>query len=207
MGSSMSRTVEIRISNRTQNITLRNPRTYESGFCTRSPRSELRPSSTDTSHFVNSGRFCGIAGILVYEADSFTLAIYFSNPFDYNMYSIELGLELSLSKAHVGSLAEIYARMSKGTYSSSFVDAEFNRVIVEENQGIAWLNKGPIKVMATMSNTRNSTLKVMLEDQGGLNEEANMETHRNAAMRSENLQDPLWDLLVSPGTLKTLKHP
>ncbi|KAF4802863.1 hypothetical protein TURU_021384 [Turdus rufiventris] len=166
MGSLLSRSVEIRIFNRTQSITLRNPRTYfECGSCYKQPLPQLRPGSSDTSHFPGSSPFWGVAGILVYEAESFTLAIYFSNPIDYNKFSMELGLELSLRKIHWTDLPSTYTRMAKGAYSSSFVDAKFARVTVKESKGVAQLNDGPIRVSAIMTNSVSSIIEVMLEDQ------------------------------------------
>ncbi|KAF4802864.1 hypothetical protein TURU_021387 [Turdus rufiventris] len=168
MWSLLSRSVEIKISNNTQSITLRNPSTHiECGSCSRPPAPELLPGSSGTSQFLGSFPFRGVAGILVYEADSFTLAIYFSNPFYYNKFSTELGLELSLRKVHLGNLPRTYARMSSGSYSNSFVDTKFARVTVDENQGIADLSDGPIRVTANMSKARTSILRVLVEEQRG----------------------------------------
>ncbi|XP_064593978.1 zinc finger protein 660-like [Zonotrichia leucophrys gambelii] len=99
MWNFLERTVEIQISNSTRNVTLENPRTY---FY----------SSSDTCQF-SSPLFRGCCGVLVYEATTFTMAIFFSNPLDYNRFAMELGLELSLLKAHLGSLEDTYSRMSQ----------------------------------------------------------------------------------------------
>ncbi|KAL2296184.1 hypothetical protein Nmel_013011 [Mimus melanotis] len=165
MGSLLSRSVVMKISNKTQNVILRKPRTYfECGSCPKEPQEDLHPDSTATWHLQGSFPFWGVAGILVYEAESFTLAIYFSNPIDYNKFSMELGLELSPGKAHEGSLASTYARMAKGTYSSSCLDNKFARITVHESRGIAQLKDGPVKVIAIMSNATSSLLEVVVEE-------------------------------------------
>ncbi|TRZ08391.1 hypothetical protein HGM15179_018711 [Zosterops borbonicus] len=166
MGALLSCSVEIRIFNNTQNITLKNPRTYfNCGCCSVFPTPELSPGSSDTCHFPGSSPFWGMAGILVYEAESFTLAIHFSNPIDYNKFPMELGLELSPGKAHLGRLEDTYTRMANGTYSSSHPDIKFNRIVVDKSHGIVQVSDGPIKVTASMSDTTNSVLRVVLEEE------------------------------------------
>ncbi|XP_039584465.1 uncharacterized protein LOC120511460 [Passer montanus] len=204
MGSLLSRSVEIQISNNTQNITLRNPRTFfDCGRCSKPPLPELFPGSSDICHFPGDFPFWGVAGILVYEADSFTLAIHFSNPIDYKKFSMELGLELSPGRAHLDSLGTTYARMAKGTYSSSCLDIKFTRVVVGSSHGTAQLSHGPVMVMATMSRNTNSTIKVVLTEQRGSGEEGGEEAPqdgvRNRSRRSENLLDFDWDVKENPG--------
>ncbi|XP_037982521.1 uncharacterized protein LOC119696756 [Motacilla alba alba] len=208
MGSLLSRSVEIQISNNTRNITLRNPRTFfECGRCSKPPVPELFPGSSDTCHFAGSSPFWGVAGVLAYEADSFTLAIHFSNPMDYNKYSMELGLELSPGKAHLGKLETTYARMAHGTYSSSCPDTKFTRVILDQSHGTARLSHGPVRVMATMSSDTRATLKVVLQEERGSGAEAGREepwdVKGDTSRRRENLRDLLRDLRESPGSTWT----
>ncbi|TRZ05753.1 hypothetical protein HGM15179_021354 [Zosterops borbonicus] len=173
MRSLVSRSVEVEISNNTQNITLKNPRIYlECGHCSRFPPPELHPGSTDKCHFPGSSPLWGVAGILVYEAESFTVAIHFSNPIDYNKFPIQLGLELSPGKDHLDRLEDTYDRMANGIYSSSCLDIKFNRVVVGKRHRPVQVSDGPVKVTATMTSAISSFLKVVLEEQEGSGEEA-----------------------------------
>ncbi|KAM4879866.1 uncharacterized protein FYW23_014638 [Sylvia borin] len=172
MGSNISCSVEIQITNKTRNVTLKNPKTYfDRGQCAHSLLPELSPGSSGVC--LSSG--CGVAGLLVYETKSFTLAIYFSNPIDYTKFSMQLGLELSPGKAHLGRLVETYARMANGTYPSSDPDMKSSRAVVDKSPATVRVSHGPVKVTATMSNTSTSILEVMLEEEGGSRKEFGIE--------------------------------
>ncbi|XP_059717138.1 uncharacterized protein LOC132335031 [Haemorhous mexicanus] len=199
MGLFLSRSVEIQISNNTKNVTLKDSRTFlNCGRCSKSPLPELSPGLSDTCCFSGSSPISGVAGILVYEAESFTLAVHFANPSDYNRSSVELGLELSPGKAHLGKLGTTYRRMAYGTYSSSCQDIKFARDVTDKSHGTAQLSHGPVKVMATMSCDTSSTIKVVLEEQRGSGEEAEGEkpwdTQGDEFKRTETLRDVLQDL-------------
>ncbi|XP_077029060.1 uncharacterized protein LOC143692701 [Agelaius phoeniceus] len=113
MWNFLERAVEIQISNSSGNVTLENPRTYfYSGHSSVPPSPCVPPGSSDTCQF-SSPLFRGCCGVLVYEAPTFTVAIFFSNPLDYNRFAMELGLELSLLRAHLGRLEDTYHRMSQ----------------------------------------------------------------------------------------------
>lgn len=165
--SLLSRSVDIHISNRTRNITLKNSRIFfNCGSCSAPPLPEVPPGSGDRCRLEGSAPFWGVAGLLVYEADSFTLAVHFSNPIDRLKFSTELGLELSLGKAHLGDLEAVYARMAGGAYDSSRrPDVKFHRVVVADGYGTARVSDGPVKVTATMSKASRSHVKVVLEEQ------------------------------------------
>ncbi|TRZ04582.1 hypothetical protein HGM15179_020118 [Zosterops borbonicus] len=162
----LERTVEIQISNMTQNVTLENPRTYfYSGHSSFLPRPCVPPSSSDTCRF-SSPPFRGCVGVLVYEATTFTMAIFFSNPLDYNLFPMELGLELSLLRAHLGRLEDTYTRMSQmGTLPTSNETTVGCHVTLDTCQEPVQVSVGRVKVAATMSNTRRSIIRVVLEDQ------------------------------------------
>lgn len=162
----LERTVEIQISNTTQDITLENPRTYfYSGHSSFPPSPSVPPGSSDTCQF-SSPPFQGCVGVLVYEATIFTLAIFFSNPLDYNLFPMELGLELSLLKAHLGKLEDTYTRMSqRGTPPTTNGATVSHRVTLDSCQEPVQVSVGRIKVTATMSNTRRSVIRVVLEEQ------------------------------------------
>ncbi|KAL9820777.1 uncharacterized protein GJ701_017447 [Geothlypis trichas] len=145
MWNFLERTVEIQISNSTRNVTLENPRTYfYSGHSSVPPSPAVPPGSCDTCQF-SSPLSRGCCGVLVYEATTFTVAIFFSNPLVYNRFPMELGLELSLLKAHLGSLKDTYSRMSQmrasfttnGTTACGHVTLDTCQEPVQDNVGVA----------------------------------------------------------------------
>ncbi|RMB97179.1 hypothetical protein DUI87_26340 [Hirundo rustica rustica] len=162
----LERSVEIQISNTTRNVTLENPRTYfYSGHSSFPPRPSVPPGSSDTCQF-SSPPFCGCVGVLVYEATAFTVAVFFSNPLDYNRFPMELGLELSLVKAHLGRLEDTYTRMSQmGTLPTSNGTTAGCHVTLDNCQEPVQVSVGHVKVTATMSNTRRSIIRVVLEEE------------------------------------------
>ncbi|TRZ06213.1 hypothetical protein HGM15179_020896 [Zosterops borbonicus] len=165
MGALLSHIMVIQISNETRNITLKNPKTYfEWGQCSNSSLPEMSPGSRGICLFSDNSSSLGVKGVLVYEAESFTVAIYFSNPTDDNS-SVVLGLELSLGKAHLDRLVETYIRMANNNYTTCSPDIKFNRVVVSKSQGTVQVSHGPIKVTATMSYATKSVLEVLLEEQ------------------------------------------
>lgn len=157
--------MEIQISNSTRNITLENPRTYfYSGHSSFPPSPSVPPGSSDTCQF-SSPTFRGCCGVLVYEATTFTVAIFFSNPLDYNRFPMELGLELSLLKAHLGRLENTYNLMSqRGTSSTTNGTTACCHVTLDTCQEPVQVSVGDVKVTATMSNTRRSIIRVVLQE-------------------------------------------
>ncbi|KAF4802859.1 hypothetical protein TURU_021406 [Turdus rufiventris] len=162
----LERSVEIQISNLTQNVTLENPRTYfYSGHSSFPPRPSVPPGSSDACLF-SSPAFRGCVGILVYEATTFTVAIYFSNPLDYNLFPMELGLELSLVRAHLGSLEDTYTRMSqRGAAPTADGTTACCCVTLGTCQEPVQVSVDHVKVTATMSNARRSIIRVVLQQQ------------------------------------------
>ncbi|TRZ08130.1 hypothetical protein HGM15179_018980 [Zosterops borbonicus] len=177
MGLNISRTVEIEISNKTRNITLTNPRTYfYSGHSLKFPQPLVFPGSSSTWKFMNNSSFWGCNGVLAFEAKSFTLAIYFSNPIDYNRFSAEMGLELSLDRVHRGHLEEAYKRLVTISRASSKGNFRFPFVILKESQERAQLSTGPVKVTATMCRGRHAAITVEVEDRRNSGNEDRTET-------------------------------
>ncbi|GAB0202067.1 hypothetical protein GRJ2_002672300 [Grus japonensis] len=166
---SLERSVEIQIDNKTQDVTLHNPRSYcFSGFSSMPPSPRIPPGITDSCQFTNSVmHFRGCVGVLVYEADTFTLAILFSNPFDYNIFYVELAMEISLHKAHRGNLEDIYNRMYSGIPASTDKGTMLHRVKLGVCQEPVMVSTGHVKVTATMSNAAKSIIRVIVENQDG----------------------------------------
>ena len=143
------------------------PRNYcFSGYSSTPPSPRIPPGATESCRFTNTTHhFRGCVGVLVYEADTFTLAILFSNPFDYNLYSMELALEISLHKAHLGNLEDIYTRMYNGTAASACEGTMYQRIKLGQCQEAITVATGHVKATATMSNAAKSVIKVVVENQ------------------------------------------
>ncbi|KAK4805151.1 hypothetical protein QYF61_014938 [Mycteria americana] len=136
-----------------------------SGYSSIPPSPRIPPNVTESCCFTNSWlRFRGSVGVLVYEADTFTLAILFSNPFDYNLYAVELAMEISAHKAHCGSLDSIYTRMYSGQPASTGRDTMLHRVKLSACQEPVVVSAGLVRATATMSNASKSIVKVIVEN-------------------------------------------
>ncbi|XP_015742633.1 DELTA-sagatoxin-Srs1a-like isoform X2 [Coturnix japonica] len=161
------RSVEIQITNSTRDITLRNPRSYcYSGYSSSPPSPIIQPGDTGCCTFNNTpARLRGSVGVLVYEAETFTLAILFSNPFDYNLYSMEFAVEISPEKAHVGQLQDVYNRMYRGLPANPNNTGMFQLAKLSDTQETSIVSAGGTKVTATMSTAANSIIKVVVENQ------------------------------------------
>ncbi|XP_074387805.1 uncharacterized protein LOC141726712 [Zonotrichia albicollis] len=176
MGLSTSRSVEIQVINNTEDFTLRNARTYFlSGHSSMSPQTSVSPCSSSSCKFTNNTIFWGCNGLLAYEADSFTLAIYFSNPMDHNLFAAEMGLELSLDRVHRMDLESAYRRLVKSSQSSSD-SSMFPCIILKESQDRAQLSHGPVTVTATMARGKSAIIKVEVEERENSGGEAGIGT-------------------------------
>ncbi|XP_051632523.1 uncharacterized protein LOC127465996 isoform X6 [Manacus candei] len=162
------RTVRIQFTNETKDITLKNPRTYfYNGHSSVPPSPKVPPGSSSSECFFTSPSLKGCVGVLVYEAEPFTLAVYFCNPLDYNVFPMELGLELSLDKIHLDTLDGVYARLSARSLPVPTPRLVADRIELNRCQGPARVSLGPVRVTATMSNDRQSTVRVLLEEREG----------------------------------------
>lgn len=104
----------------------------------------------------------GSVGVLVCKSSSFSLAIMFSNPFDYNLYRIEFALELFKAENHMGSLHAVFSRMMESKpYCTSTL---FQRAKVESEHETLQVSSGSIRVRAKMSNSAKAILKVQVDD-------------------------------------------
>ncbi|XP_025914202.1 uncharacterized protein LOC112962352 [Apteryx rowi] len=166
MSSLFVRSVEIEIANKTRNVTLHTPRSYcYSGYSYIPPSPKIPPGATESCQFANVAlSFRGSVGILVYEADTFTLAILFSNPYDYNIFYMEVALEISMEKAHLGNLEDVYKRMYNSVPTGNVNGTTFQRAKLHACQETLMVSANHVQVMATMSSAANSVLKVIVED-------------------------------------------
>ncbi|XP_062332575.1 DELTA-stichotoxin-Hcr4a-like [Osmerus eperlanus] len=91
-----SRSVTIQITNQTENYTLINPNVWQYSGCAHiDPTSHIKPMESKVCSFIKTmGAAAGCVGVLTYETKRLQgkgceeiLAIMFSVPFDYNLYS------------------------------------------------------------------------------------------------------------------------
>nr|XP_027304034.2 DELTA-thalatoxin-Avl1a-like isoform X2 [Anas platyrhynchos] len=158
------RSVGVEIINNTKNVTLEDFRSYcFSGNIQILPPFEIGPQSVGVCIFAKT-RYSlrGSVGVLVCKASSFSLAIMFSNPFDYVLYSIEFALELFKTENHMVRLHEVFSRMmERKSYDSSTL---FQRATLASNHETLEVSSGNIRVRARMSNSSKAILKVQVDD-------------------------------------------
>ncbi|XP_075770543.1 DELTA-thalatoxin-Avl1a-like [Pelodiscus sinensis] len=160
----VGRCVGIEIFNKTENVTLENPRTFcFSGYIWTEPTPEIPPRGSGSSVFVKKGRTaCGSVGVLSYESNNFTLAIMFSNPFDYNLYGIEFALELYNGRTHFDSMERLYHYMYSG--GPPYQCNSFKKAVLQGwNPGELRVRNREIEVKATMTSNYKSYIKVQIE--------------------------------------------
>ncbi|XP_068519950.1 DELTA-thalatoxin-Avl1a-like [Anas acuta] len=158
------RSVGVEIINNTKNVTLEDFRSYcVSGNIQIVPPFEIGPQSVGVCTFAKTSySLRGSVGVLVCKASSFSLAIMFSNPFDYALYSIEFALELFKTENHMVRLHEVFSRMmERKSYGSSTL---FQRATLASDHETLEVSSGNIRVRARMSNSAKAILKVQVDD-------------------------------------------
>lgn len=158
------RSVGLEIINRTRTVTLTDFRSYcFSGKIVTTLPFEIGPDSKGICTFAKTPySLRGSVGIVVCKADTFFLAITFSNPYDYVLYKIEFALEIFTEPNHLGNLGDVFSKMMKSKpYSSSSL---FQRAVLESEHETLEVSKGSIRVQAKMSNCEKAILKVQVED-------------------------------------------
>ncbi|KAI6060344.1 Toxin PsTX-20A-like protein [Aix galericulata] len=139
------RSVGLEIINNTEKVTLEDFRSYcFSGKIRTVLPFEIGPHSIGRCIFAKTPySLRGSVGVLVCKASSFSLAIMFSNPFDYNLYSIEFALELFKTENHMGSLRAVFSRMMESKpYCSSTL---FQRAKQEGRRGSRHAAQVPLR--------------------------------------------------------------
>ncbi|XP_021237394.1 uncharacterized protein LOC110390408 [Numida meleagris] len=158
------RSVGLEIINRTKTVTLRDFGSYcFSGKNVHTPPFDIGPHSKGACTFAKTPySLRGSVGTVVFKADTFFVAITFSNPFDYILYKIEFALEIFTEENHLGNLSYVFSKMmkSKPHCSSSL----FQRAVLESEHETLEVSKGNIRVQAKMSNSEKAILKVQVEE-------------------------------------------
>ncbi|XP_072703694.1 uncharacterized protein [Ciconia boyciana] len=168
------RSVEFQITNKTQDVTWYNPRSYcFSAYSSTLPSPRIPPGVTESCQFARSMiHFWGCMGVLVYEADAFMLSILFSNPLSYNIFYVKVAMEISLHKVHLGNLEDIYTRMYNTQPASTGKDTMFHQVKLGTCQEATMVSAGNMWVMATMSSAAKLVIKVIMENQDSSSSES-----------------------------------
>ncbi|OCT61917.1 DELTA-thalatoxin-Avl1a [Xenopus laevis] len=155
------RCVGIEIANKTRSITLSSPSTYcESGYSHSPPPPSISPGTVDRCIFVKTpSTTCGSVGVVTYcLSNSQTVAILFSNPYDYTLYSIYFGVLITDHSPKADY--ELYNEM----YCNKVQSSQFKRARVSKNSRDLEVSHGQVKVLATMSNDTKSILRVEIVD-------------------------------------------
>ncbi|XP_058678775.1 uncharacterized protein LOC131570430 [Ammospiza caudacuta] len=205
MGSRASRPVEIQVTNNTETINLRNPKTYfYSGRSLHDPHCLVPPCSSTVSKFTNRSIFWGCNGVLAFEAETFTLAIFFSNPIDRNRFSVLTGLELSLDKVHKGDLRSAYRRMVRSSRPRAKKAKKAKSpprspvlpcAVLKENQNQrkVQLSHGAVTVAASLARSGGAAVikvEVIERRNSGVASGLGLQVEHDTPRRKENVQGP-----------------
>ncbi|XP_021409591.2 uncharacterized protein LOC110483776 [Lonchura striata] len=102
--------LEFHISNNTQ-VTLKYHRTAEDLSCSHL-LPELLGGSSDSYHVFSTSNALGRGWLVIYEASSFTLAVFFFLRSHPELLPTTLHLELSTAKVHLGHFRETFDRLT-----------------------------------------------------------------------------------------------
>ncbi|XP_043919542.1 cytolysin tenebrosin-B-like [Protopterus annectens] len=152
------RAVAIEISNYSSRYDLRNP-SYctTSGYCCNPPPPTISKSGKGTCVFTKTGGTArGCVGVLTYQLSDHSIAIMFSNPFDYNLYRICYGMEIF--NRHRTADENLFKEMYYAP-----VNAEKRRIVGSCSSHLE-LSYDGINVKATMSSSSKSIMKVEIHD-------------------------------------------
>uniref|UniRef100_A0A8B9CNX8 Uncharacterized protein n=1 Tax=Anser brachyrhynchus TaxID=132585 RepID=A0A8B9CNX8_9AVES len=158
------RGVGLEIINNTKTVTLEDFRSYcFSGKIRTVLPFDIGPHSVGRCIFAKTPySLRGSVGVLVCKASSFSLAIMFSNPFDYILYNVEFALELFKSENHMGNLSAVFSRMMESRPHCS--STLFQRAKLQSEHETLEVSLGNIRVRAKMSNSGKAILKVQVDD-------------------------------------------
>ncbi|XP_034049799.1 DELTA-thalatoxin-Avl1a [Thalassophryne amazonica] len=160
-----NRNCAIEITNISSKYWLTNPKVFmKKGFSFSPPQPSVLCNKTEVCSFVKDDNTAtGAVGVLTYEMlplntyeCDMILAVMFSVPFDYNLYSNWLGVGLFNLPCETNE--DLYDSMYKGDPAGKFVRQE------ADGSGIMF-NKNGIDVRGTMSNEGRCIVKLELFDE------------------------------------------
>ncbi|XP_032898237.1 DELTA-thalatoxin-Avl1a-like [Amblyraja radiata] len=154
------RSVEIQIMNNSENQFLTTPAVYiYSGYIANLPTPVINPGKKGNAVFTKTASTArGSVGVLTYSFGRTQISMLFSNPYDYNLYSMVFAL-------YIPPLPELtdenlYYRMySELSPSESFAKAELS----SGTQKLS-VNGGNLVISATVKKMDNSLIHVVITD-------------------------------------------
>ncbi|XP_043919142.1 DELTA-thalatoxin-Avl1a-like [Protopterus annectens] len=152
------RAVAIEINNYSPRNELHSPHYFtSSGYSFIPPSPTIKGNSSDICAFMKTyGTACGSAGVLTYQFDNHTIAIMFSNPFEYKLYSIWHGL--AIYEGVKAADNDLFNHM----YNNEAPNMQ--RQKVDNAGGCLELISNDICVKATMSSSAKAIMKVEVWD-------------------------------------------
>ncbi|KAM4650433.1 uncharacterized protein O3C94_013201 [Discoglossus pictus] len=154
------RCVGIEIFNKTNSITLSSPSTFcESGYVFCPPTPTISPGSMESCVFVKTpNTACGSVGVLVYHFSTSSLAIMFSNPFDYNLHNTTFAIWINNEICYANS------QIFNDLYYNKPLSSSFQRIQLKSETQTLKVSNDNLVVSATMSNDYKAILKVEIRD-------------------------------------------
>ncbi|XP_065133508.1 tereporin-Ca1-like [Paramisgurnus dabryanus] len=159
-----SRSCTIQITNKTKEYNLINPQVYTvSGYCCHPPQPTISSTNTEVCSFTKiQNTACGAVGVLTYDlyhaetrVCSDRMAILFSVPYDYILYSNILGV----------GVFEITRACDKALYSYMYEGKDLRRFARAKAKASGVTYKAPrVELRATMSNVCKAIMKVEIHD-------------------------------------------
>ncbi|XP_067863904.1 DELTA-thalatoxin-Avl1a-like isoform X2 [Heptranchias perlo] len=154
------RTVEVQIENNSKDKILTEAATYNySGHVYNPAPPIISPGGKGDATFVKTkGAARGSVGILTYRFGDNQFSLMFSNPYDYNLYSIVFALYIP--DRPVITDKSLYKKM----YSQLTPKINFAKEVLSPRSETISVSGGGLIVSATMSNEAHSIIKVDVRD-------------------------------------------
>nr|XP_033815906.1 DELTA-actitoxin-Aeq1b-like [Geotrypetes seraphini] len=154
------RCVGIEIRNNSKYITLCKPSTYcESGCVFTPPGPTIPPGKKDYCVFTKTpNTACGSVGVLLYRFSNFSLAIMFSNPYDYLLYNINYGLYITDPSIEAGK------PLFKSMYYDLAPTSYFQRTEIKRESRALVVTQENLRISATMSSNKKAIIKIDVDD-------------------------------------------
>ncbi|XP_038676898.1 DELTA-sagatoxin-Srs1a-like [Scyliorhinus canicula] len=154
------RTVEILIQNNSKSKVLTDAATFNySGHLYNPPPPVISPGEKGDAMFIKTrGAARGSVGILTFKYGSNQFSVLFSNPFDYNIFSIEYALYISGVSEQTDKY--LYRKM----YSQMKPQKNYAKEVLSARTRAISVSGGGLVVSATMSNESHSIIKIDVRD-------------------------------------------
>ncbi|KAK1152327.1 DELTA-thalatoxin-Avl1a-like [Acipenser oxyrinchus oxyrinchus] len=154
-----SRCVGIEITNKSTKIILEHPQTYcFSGSRKNLPLPSIHPGERVVSIFVKTqGAPRGSVGILSYKFNNKRFFLYFSNPFDYVLYTNEFALHIADESVQTDE--DLYKVLAFGS-----LDPLYKKKSVQSDDSSLKLKGEGVQIVATMSASSKPVIKLQFSE-------------------------------------------